>query len=109
MDMHLSMFTAAVILLLLSAFAAANLPFFTEKFFGIFPPPFAHNSIKTLPHRWFELVVWYFLVGLFGRLLEQQRGQIYPQGWEFYAITFCMFVVLAYPGFVWRYLRRQAR
>ncbi len=51
-----------------------------------------------------ELVIFYFVVGGIALALEARSGQIYPQSWEFYAMTGCMFLVLAYPGFVWRYL-----
>ena len=40
-------------------------------------------------------------------LLERRAGQIAPQGWEFYAITGTMFLTLAFPGFVYRYLLRR--
>jgi len=40
-------------------------------------------------------------------LLESRIGNVFPQTWEFYAITACMFVVLAFPGFVLRYLRKR--
>jgi hypothetical protein len=40
-------------------------------------------------------------------LLEQAYGQIAPQGWEFYAITGTLFVTLAFPGFVYRYLLKH--
>jgi len=30
-----------------------------------------------------------------------------PQGWEFFAVTGCLFIVLAYPGFVMRYMRKR--
>ena len=40
-------------------------------------------------------------------LLERRAGQIYPQGWEFYAITATLFLTLAFPGFVWRYLTKR--
>jgi hypothetical protein len=36
--------------------------------------------------------------------LESHLGQIAPQGWEFYAVTGTMFITLAFPGFVFRYL-----
>ena len=49
----------------------------------------------------------YFLVGGLGLLLENRLGQVAPQGWEFYAITAAMFITLAFPGFVWRYLRKH--
>ena len=46
----------------------------------------------------------YFSVGLLALWLEARQGALYPQSWEFYAITFCLFVVLGYPGFVYRHL-----
>jgi hypothetical protein len=49
----------------------------------------------------------YFVVGAVGLAFEQQAGQIAPQGWEFYAVTGTMFLTLAFPGFVYRYLMRQ--
>ena len=39
--------------------------------------------------------------------LEKRAGQIAPQGWEFYAVTGALFVTLAFPGFVYRYLMRR--
>jgi hypothetical protein len=52
-------------------------------------------------------VFFYGLVGGAGLLLEQAYGQIAPQGWEFYAITGTLFVTLAFPGFVYRYLLKH--
>jgi hypothetical protein len=40
-------------------------------------------------------------------MLEARSGTVAPQTWEFYAITACLFAVLAFPGFVVRYLRKQ--
>ena len=62
---------------------------------------------KGLALRLLELVLLYLLVGGIGLVLEQRLGQIYPQGWEFYAITATLFLTLAFPGFVWRYLVRH--
>jgi hypothetical protein len=28
--------------------------------------------------------------------------------WQFYAVTVCLYLVLGFPGFVHRYLRRRA-
>ena len=50
----------------------------------------------------------YFAVGGLSLALEQRLGQIYPQHWQFYAVSLAMFVVLAFPGFVMRYLVRRA-
>ena len=51
------------------------------------------------------------LKGGVGLLLEKRVGQIASQGWEFYAVTGALFIVLAFPGFTWRYLlkHRQAQ
>lgn len=54
-----------------------------------------------------ELVLLYFLVGFLGLALERQAGQIVVQGWEFYAVTAALFVTLAFPGFVYRYLLKH--
>ena len=40
-------------------------------------------------------------------LLERNQGSITAQGWPFYAIAACMWVVLAFPAVAWTVLRRQ--
>ena len=62
---------------------------------------------KTLGIRLLELLVLYFLTGGLGLFLEQQAGQITRQSWEFYAITFTLFLTFAFPGFVYRYLLKH--
>ena len=100
--------TASIWLIILAALVAANLPFMNERWFAA--GPVAAVKDKPLWGRLAELVVWYFLVGGLALLLEQRTGQIYPQGWEFYAITGALFLTLAFPGFVWRYLgKRRSR
>jgi hypothetical protein len=34
-------------------------------------------------------------------------GNVFVQRWEFYATTFTLFVVMAFPGFVLRYLLKR--
>ena len=46
----------------------------------------------------------YGLVAGLGALFEARAGQIAPQTWEFFAITVFLFLTLAFPGFVYRYL-----
>lgn len=92
--------TVSIWFVIVLALLAANLPFFTQRLFGLL----ALRAPKSLGVRLAELVVMYFLAGGVGLLLEQRAGQIAPQGWEFYAITAALFVTLAFPGFVWRYL-----
>ena len=96
--------TASVWLVIVLALAAANLPFVSQRLFGLL----ALRAPKSLAVRLAELLVLYFVVGGLGLLLEQRAGQIAPQGWEFYAVTGSLFVTLAFPGFVWRYLVRRS-
>ena len=49
------------------------------------------------------------LVGAIGMAFEKAMGQNQAQGWEFYAITAALFLTLAFPGFVYRYLLRRGR
>jgi len=98
--------SASVWLVLVAALVAANLPFVNERLFGFIALPAAR---KLLAVRLAELVVLYFLVGGLGLLFERRVGQIAPQGWEFYAVSASLFVVLAFPGFTWRYLIKHHR
>jgi Protein of unknown function (DUF2818). len=63
------------------------------------------------PKGWFvrlaEVIVMYFIVGGISMALESRLGQIYPQQWQFYAVSGSMFLVLAFPGYVLRYLSRR--
>ena len=87
---------------------AANLPFMNERWLVV--GPVVSGKDKSMWGRLAELVLLYFVVGLLAVALERRSGQIYPQAWEFYAITATLFVTLAFPGFVWRYLtKRSAR
>jgi len=97
--------TASIWLVIAAALVAANLPFINQRWFAIGPQPRSHS--KPLPGRLVELVVLYFLVGGLALLLERRAGQVAPQGWEFYAVTATLFVTLAFPGFVYRYLLRR--
>ncbi|HEY3049081.1 MAG TPA: DUF2818 family protein [Polaromonas sp.] len=95
--------TVSVWLVVLLAFLAANLPFVSNRLFALVPL----KAPKNLAVRVAELVVWYLLVGAVGLFLEQRSGQIAPQGWEFYAITGTLFITLAFPGFIYRYLFKR--
>lgn len=97
--------TASIWLVIVAALVAANLPFVNQRWFAVGPR--AAQQRKPLPGRLAELVALYFLVGALALLLERRAGQIAPQGWEFYAVTGTLFVTLAFPGFVYRYLLRR--
>ena len=96
--------TASVWVVIVAALVAANLPFVNDRLLAVVP---LRGRKKSLAVRLAELVALYLLVGGIGLALEQRLGQIAPQGWEFYAVTGAMFVTLAFPGFVWRYLRKH--
>lgn len=93
----------AVSTVLLAALVAANLPFVNERLFVLGP----RRSPKSAAWRLLELLVMALLVALLGRALEGSLGQTSPVRWEFVAVWLCVFLTLAFPGFVWRYLRRH--
>ena len=91
-------------LLLILAFVAANLPFLVERIFFVVKP---NAGSKGFAWRLLELVVLFFVVGGIAMLLESKLGPVHAQNWEFYAVNAALFVVFAYPGFVYRYLWRR--
>ena len=93
--------SASIWLVLAAAAFAANLPFFNERLLGVIG---LAGGVKSLAWRALELAVLYGLALGVGWLFERRLGRVAPQGWEFYAVTACLFLVLAFPGFTWRYL-----
>ena len=94
---------AAIWLLLVLAFAAANLPFLNERVFGLY----ALKGAKPFLVRVLELIALYLLIGVVGMTLERMIGNAFVQKWEFFATTFTLFLVMAFPGFVVRYLLKR--
>ena len=94
----------AIWLLIGLAAVAANLPFVNQRLMTVLP---LRTPVKSLAWRLLELVLWYFIVGAIGMAVEKSLGQNAPQGWEFYAVTAALFLTLAFPGFVYRYLARR--
>lgn len=95
--------SASIWLVIFVAVVAANMPFVVQRFLMVFQL----KAPKTLGIRLLELVIFYFIAGGLGLLLENRAGQIAPQGWEFYAITGALFITLAFPGFIYRYLLKH--
>lgn len=93
--------SGAVWLVIVAACIGANLPFFNHRVLAVGP---VLQPRKALIVRLLEMVLLYFVVGGLALLLENRAGQIAPQGWEFYAVTGTLFITLAFPGFVYRYL-----
>lgn len=106
--MDISLSAWFVILLTL---VAANLPFANDRLFGFIPLAFKFPTRSGKPFwvRLIELGVLYACVGGLAYVLESRIGNPVQQKWEFYAITIFLFVVLAFPGFVFRYLRKHSR
>lgn len=102
--MNISLLSWCVILL---AAAAANLPFLNQQLFALIPLSRSSTYRKPLWLRLLELISLYFAVGIVAHAVEAHIGNAFSQTWEFYAVNACLFLVLAYPGFVLRYLRKQ--
>lgn len=96
--------TAAGVFLVASALLAANLPFLSERLFLAVP---LKGGRKAAYWRVIELAVYYLLVAALAYLLEARGGPVHAQGWEFYAVTVSLFLVFAYPGFVYRFLWKR--
>ncbi|MEX3930884.1 DUF2818 family protein [Paraburkholderia phymatum] len=96
--------SAAGWFVVLLALAGANLPFLNQRLFGVVPLRAAKKSAWI---RIGELIVLYFIVGALGFLLEARAGNRFEQGWQFYAITFSLFIVFAFPGFTFQYLVKR--
>jgi hypothetical protein len=90
-------------IVILAGLVSANIPFISRKFlFSIALPKGKHAGWCLL-----ELLIWMALVLLLGIWLEGRFGNVFPKRWEFFAIFICLFLVAAFPGFVWRFLRKK--
>ncbi|MFM7971707.1 MAG: DUF2818 family protein [Betaproteobacteria bacterium] len=81
----------------------ANLPFVNERLFVVGPK----RAPKHLGWRLLELLLGCGLCIGLGFALEAGIGQRHVQGWAFYVAMGSLFLTFAFPGFVWRYLRRS--
>ncbi len=87
--------------LILIAVIAANLPWLSDRILLVRR---SGEGGKGAWWRWLEWLLLYFLVGGLALGLENKlNGEIYPQDWEFYAVTLCLFLVFSLPGFIYRY------
>jgi hypothetical protein len=93
----------SIVSVVVLAVVLANVPFFNSRrwFVG------AVMSPKPIWMELIELSITYLVVGLVAFALEHQAGRVFRQGWEFYAVTLSLFMTLAFPGFVYRHLRRS--
>lgn len=92
--------STAVWIVLLFAMVAANLPWLSNRILFVIEPKGGDKG------PWLRLLEWlllYFLVGGITLGLEQKiSGERHAQDWEFYAVTACLFLVFALPGFIYR-------
>ncbi|MDB5773979.1 MAG: hypothetical protein JWP38_112 [Herbaspirillum sp.] len=102
--MNVSLYSWAVILL---ALIAANLPFLNQQLFAVIPLNRSEGYVKPIWWRLIELVVLYFAVGGAAYFLESTIGNTFAHHWEFFAISGCLFLVFAFPGYVFRYLYKH--
>ena len=95
------MLNTVIIIFLVVAFIAANLPWISERLFGLIT---VKSAKKT---AWLSLLEWFILYLLIGAIalgIEKKfTSEIYPQDWEFYVSTFCLFIVFSLPGFIYRF------
>jgi Na+(H+)/acetate symporter ActP len=97
--------TLEIWLLIGFALVAANLPFVNERLFIVGP----RLADKSIWWRLLEVVLMALLTLALGTGIEMWIGQRHVQSWEFYAAALSLFLTFAFPGFVWRYLRRRPR
>ncbi|MEX3612508.1 MAG: DUF2818 family protein [Burkholderia gladioli] len=97
--------SAAGWFIVLSALLGANLPFVNQRAFAFIPV--GAVARKSGWWRIAEMIVLYFVVGVLGFWLESRAGNRFEQGWQFYATTFSLFVVFAFPGFTFQYLVKR--
>ena len=89
-------------ILILITIIMANIPWMFSDFLFIKKFP-SHKK----PFSWalFEVLILYFITGgilLFAEL--KMIGHIQSQAWEFYAVTFFLFLVFSFPGFIFKTL-----
>jgi hypothetical protein len=96
--------SAAGWFIVLLALVGANVPFANQRLFAFVPLKAVKKSFWL---RLAELIVLYFVAGAFGFMLEARAGNRFEQGWQFYAITFSLFLVFAFPGFTFQYLVKR--
>ena len=92
------------VVVLIALLLVANAFFVSERFLFALPL----KGPKSLFLRFVELALLYGACLLLGRLAESRlHGAPYPQSWEFYVIGICLFLVAAFPGFIYRYMWRK--
>lgn len=95
--------TLAITVLLVLGVVLANWPFFTSRLLVVGPL----RPDRGFGWRLLELLLLGSLLIAAGFAWEDRLGQRHPQGWAFYVTMLALMVTFAFPGFAWRFLRRQ--
>lgn len=91
----------------LAAWLAASLPWRSSAVLGVARRWPQSLSTKPLWLTLIESLVLYSAVFAVMFALENQRGQLASQGWQFWVIALCLWVVLTFPAAAWFKLRKQ--
>jgi hypothetical protein len=94
---------AALTLLMVLSLVLANAPFVSPRVLLVGP----RRPQRAIGWRLLELLVLGSVTLLVGLAFEGRIGQRHPQDWQFYVTLLCLLLTFAFPGFAWRYLRRQ--
>lgn len=90
-----------VIALLVLFMVLANLPFLVRRPLLLF----WRGGEKGVLHTLLECLALCAALLLLSRVMEaSQFGSVYRQNWEFVVILLCLALVMAFPGFVYRFL-----
>lgn len=88
--------------LLLLMLMMANVPCFSERIFLVLSPK---EPPKKIAWCLLELIVYYGVFIVLAAYAETRMlGNVAPQGWEFYTVTASVFIVCAFPGFIYKFL-----
>ncbi len=80
---------------------AVNLPWISDRVLFVIRPKSGNKAAWV---RIFEWTVMYGVVIGIGFGFEKKiTGTTHAQDWEFYAVTVCILMVVAVPGFLYRY------
>jgi Protein of unknown function (DUF2818) len=93
----------AALLFVVAGFVAASLPFFLSRWVLVLARPSAKPFTLYAAE---SFVLFALVVGGFAAW-EARSGQRAPQDWEYYAVMVCLWLVAAFPGFVWRFLLQK--
>jgi len=90
-----------ITILLIASIIAANLPWLTERTLLVFAPM---EPAKPVWLRLLEWLILYLILGGVAIGLEiKATGGSHAQAWEFYWVTFFLFMIFALPGFIYRH------